>query len=361
MTLRKIGKLFTNRGIFDKVYKERFADNFKKSRKNRLQKEHCKNRKVKMKYLAFDIEAANGYKPYSICSIGVVIADENFVVERRKNIWINPKTVYNLNGTRKNVGIDLHLDKQLLDASPDFSEVYDEVKTLLTNKDFLVVGHAVDSDVRMLNAACQRYRLSSIDFKFICSQLLYRLYKGEKDVKALSKIATDLGVSYHEHNSEDDAWMSLKTLEYLVKDSGLSVAELAEKFHVRLGSNSNFELVRSVSLDGQVSKKHQTQIAVEKIKAFAKTVKPVSDQYKNLVFCLARSLELSFDERLSAVVEHVVKNGGRYSSKLTKCNVYVKNVLSTEQDAMREKRVEELVAQGLVSVKSVDEILAAQK
>ena len=73
-----------------------------------------------MNYLAFDIEAANGYKLSSICSIGVVIADEQFNIISRENIWINPKTKYNLNGTRKNVGIDLHLDKKLLDSSPTF-------------------------------------------------------------------------------------------------------------------------------------------------------------------------------------------------------------------------------------------------
>ena len=48
--MRKIGKLFTNRGIFDKVYKERFADNFKKSRKNRLQKAICKYEEYCTKY-----------------------------------------------------------------------------------------------------------------------------------------------------------------------------------------------------------------------------------------------------------------------------------------------------------------------
>ena len=84
-----------------------------------------------MKYLAFDIEAANGYQLSSICSIGIVIADERFDIISRENIWINPKTKYNLNGTRQNVGIDLHLDKKLLDSSPDFSQVYGKIKSLL--------------------------------------------------------------------------------------------------------------------------------------------------------------------------------------------------------------------------------------
>ncbi|MEG2158621.1 MAG: hypothetical protein RRY18_01950, partial [Clostridia bacterium] len=106
-----------------------------------------------MKYLAFDIEAANGYRPYSICSIGIVIADENFTITHSENIWINPKTKYNLDGTRENVGINLHLDKDLIDASPDFTQVYTRVKTFLTDADTQVLGHAVESDVIMLNSA----------------------------------------------------------------------------------------------------------------------------------------------------------------------------------------------------------------
>lgn len=312
--------------------------------------------RIEMKYLAFDIEAANGYKLYSICSIGVVIADENFDILHRTNIWINPKTAYNLNGTRENVGIDLHLDKKLLESSPDFSEVYEQVKSLLTDPECLVLGHAVDSDVRMINSACKRYRLPSINFKFICSQLLYKLYKGEKDVKALSKIAAELNITYHEHNSEDDAWMAMKTLEYLVKDSGLSVAALMEKYHVRMGSNNNFDLVRPVSLDGQVSKKRLTQLAVDKIKNFAQKVPCVSKEYADKVFCLARSLELSDSETLYKTVQSFVEKGGRYSSKLAKCNYYVKAETPTEQDTMREKRVAELAEQGIVKIISLSEI-----
>ena len=310
-----------------------------------------------MKYLAFDIEAANGYKLSSICSIGIVIADEQFNILSRQNIWINPKTKYNLNGTRKNVGIDLHLDKNLLDNSPDFSQVYNKIQSLLTDPNYMVLGHAVDADVRMLNAACKRYNLPSLNFNFICSQLLYKLYKGEKDVKALGKIANVIGVTFEEHNSEEDALMSMLTLKYLVQESGLTVEQLLKKYHIRIGSNVDFELTRSVTLDGQLSKKHLTQIAVEKIKEYAKTVKKSSNIYKDKVFCLARSLEVGGTEQLYKVVQAIVAGGGKYSSKLVKCNVYVKGEDPTDQDIMREKRVDELVTQGLVTVVTVNDLI----
>ena len=310
-----------------------------------------------MKYLAFDIEAANGYMPSSICSIGVVIADEQFNILSRENIWINPKTKYNLNGTRANVGIDLHLDKELLDASPDFKEVYPRISAMLTDPQYVVLGHAVDSDVRMLNKASLRYRLPSINFEFICSQLLYKLYKDEKEVKALNKIADELGVTFTQHNSEEDAYVSMLTLKYLVADSGLTVEELLEKYHVRKGVNSNFELSRPVSLLGQVSKKKLTQVAIEKIKEYVSTVERTSNEYDNLAFCLARSLELSDSDELYAVVKTIVQKGGRYTAKLFKGNVYVRVSSPTDQDVMREKRVEELYEQGLLKVVTIQDIL----
>lgn len=310
-----------------------------------------------MKYLAFDIEAANGYQLSSICSVGVVIADEHFNVISRENIWINPKTKYNLNGTREKVGIDLGLDKALLDASPDFKEVYGKIKGLLTDKQYVVLGHAVDADVRMLNKACERYHLPSINFEFICSQLLYKMYKGDKEVKGLGKIANDLGISFHQHNSEEDAYVTMLTLKYLVEDSGLSVDQLLERYHIRKGTNVNFELTRPVSLIGQVSKKKLTQIAIEKIKAHVATVKKVSDEYSGKAFCLARSLELSDSVELYNVITTIAQKGGRYTAKLFKGNVYVYSNSPTDQDVMREKRVDELNQQGLLTTATIQQVL----
>ena len=302
-----------------------------------------------MKYLAFDIEAANGYQLSSICSIGIVIADEQFKILSRRNIWINPKTKYNLNGTRQNVGIDLHLDKKLLDASPDFKQAYGEISGLLTDKEYFVFGHAVDADVRMLNAACVRNNLPCINFEFADSQLLYKLYNKDKDVKSLHKIAADIGVEFQEHNSEEDAYATMFTLKYLVTSSGLTVLELMDKYRIRIGVNRDFNMSRPVSLDGQVSKKRVTQVAWDKIKKYASTIKKVGSKYADVGFSLSRTLELSDSETLYKVVEIIIKNGGRYATKLIKSRVYVYGEDTSEQDVSRERRVNELAEQGLIT------------
>ncbi len=312
-----------------------------------------------MKYLAFDIEAANGYKQYSICSIGIVVSDTKFNILHRENVWINPKTKYNLNGTRKNVGIDLHLDKQLLDSSPDFSQVYDKIKALLTDEEVVVIGHAVDSDVRMLNETCKHYRLPSINFNFICSQLLYKMYKGDKEVKALNKIAADLSLDYREHNSEDDAWMSLMTIKYLCEQTNQTLDQLLDTYQIRVGSNTNFAIVRPASLLEQISKKSVTKVATEKIKAYAASIKPTSKVFDGVVFALARSIEL--DEAFSTpAIFKIASGSGKYTTKLNKCNVYVANNSQTAQDIAREKFVNQLVEQGFCKVVTLNQLLQTE-
>lgn len=295
--------------------------------------------------------------PSSICSVGVVVADESFNVLSRRNIWINPKTKYNLNGTRENVGIDLHLDKALLDASPDFAEVYPELKRLLTAEGTLVLGHAVDADVRMLNAACDRYKLPGIDFRFVCSQLLYKMYRGDKDVKGLNKIAADIGVEFQQHNSEEDAYASMMTMKFLVGDSGLSVDELIDKYRIRFGTNVNKQLFRPVSLLGQVSKKQITQVAVQRIRDYCATMPKRDNAWCGKAFALARSLEQSDSHELWAVVTEIASHGAKYCSKLAKCNVYVATDKPTPTDVNRQVHVARMEEEGLLKVVSVADVL----
>lgn len=278
-----------------------------------------------MKYLAFDLEAANGYKLYSVCSFGYVLADENFNIIKKDNVWINPRCKYNLNGTRKNVGIDLHLDKNLLDNSLDFKGVYDFVKNLLTDRDMCIIGHAIESDVNMLNKTCQHYNLPSIDYKFYCTQLFFKLFKGEKDVRALSKIANEIDIVFTPHSAEDDAYASLMTLKYLVQKTGKTVEQLAEEYNVRQGSNDNFVMTRTVSLSGQVSKKMITKQALAEITNYIaqQHVKPTTSKLKGNLICLSRDLELASNDVWQPIIDRIYYNGGQYTTKPGKCNYYL--------------------------------------
>lgn len=312
-----------------------------------------------MKYLAFDIEAANGYKLHSICSIGLVAADENFNILWRKNVWINPRSKYNMNGTKNRGGIDLHLDKALLKASPDFRHVYPELKRLFEEEDYFIIGHAVDSDVRMLNAACTHFGCPSLNFTFTCTQLLYMMYKGEKSVRGLAKIADEIGLQFVQHNSEEDAYASLMTLKYLCESTGLTVEELQQKYCIRMGSNHNFELVRPASLAGQVSKRNVTEVAVAKIKEFEATLSVVDNRYQNLIFSMARSIELAEQSVWQPIITAIISHGGKYVSRLSRSNVYVRSVDPAGATSnVREKYALSVANGGTLKIVTVQDVLS---
>ncbi len=312
-----------------------------------------------MKYLAFDIEAANGYKHYSICSVGIVIADENFNILFRENIWINPKTKYDLDGTRKNIGINLNLDVALLNSSPDFAHAYSKIRHYLTGE-YVIVGHAVESDCIMLNAACKHYKLPCINFDFICSQLLYKLFNGEKEVKALSKIADCMGVTFNQHNSEEDAYISMLTLKYITEKSGLTVEQLLEKYAVRRGSNKDFLLTRTVSLLENQSKHKIVNKSLLAITNYINNAsfKRVSNIYEGKTFSLARSIELAPLEDSKPIIDAIYALGGKYQPKLTKSNVFVCSKTLRAVDKSRDIKVSEMEENKRILRMSAQELFA---
>lgn len=314
-----------------------------------------------MKYLAFDIEAANGYKHYSICSVGIVIADENFNILLRENIWVNPKTKYDLDGTRKNVGINLNLDVALLNSSPDFAHAYSKIRHYLTG-DYVILGHAVESDCIMLNAACKHYKLPCINFDFICSQLLYKLFNGDKEVKALSKIADSMGVTFNQHNSEEDAYISMLTLKHITEKSGLTVEELLEKYAVRKGGNRDFLLTRTVSLLENQSKRKVTNKSLFALTNYISqaSFKRVSNIYEGKTFSLARSIELSPLEEIKPLIDAIYALGGKYQPKLTKSNVFISAKTLRAVDKSRDMKVNEMEENKKIVKMSPQELMAKQ-
>lgn len=302
-----------------------------------------------MKYLAFDIEAANGYKPYSICCVGVVEADEEFKILSKRNYWINPKTKYDLNGTRANIGINLNLDIELLQSSPDFTHTYETLKNLLTQPGTIVIGHAVESDVIMLNAACKHNKLPCIDFGFICSQLLYKCYYAEKEVKALNKIAAQLNVEFNHHTADEDALVSLLTLKHLQDESGKTIDELLEQYRIRRGSNHSGELTRTVSLAENISKKHLSRKAVQTIAEFINNL-PFNNSsnapFAGKAFSFSRSLEVQFENKLQTLLKNIYAGGGVYTPKISKSDYYIGDGTLNNTDSSREAYLIKAIAQG---------------
>lgn len=196
------------------------------------------NYRIKMKLIAFDIEACNRYVPGSIFSIGVIESNYQFDVLNRYNILINPETKF---VTKFRKPIDFNIDRSSLKCEKNFVALYPALKELF-DSDALFLAHSITNDIRMLNLACKRYRLPSFKFKFICSQILYSIYSNTPDGIGLDSAAELISENFVHHLADEDALLSLKLVQYICKTQGVSLEELLNLYEVIFGSVSRFDI-----------------------------------------------------------------------------------------------------------------------
>lgn len=202
-----------------------------------------------MKIIAFDLEACNRYVPGSIFSIGIVEANDIFNITSKYTLLINPETKF---VTKFRKPIEFDIDEKALKNEPNFESIYPNIVELFS-QDALYLAHSISNDLRMINYACKRYRLPSLKFKYICSQMLYSIFSDTSDGIGLSDAATLINSEFHHHYAEDDALMSLKLVEYICRIKGVSLIELLEEYNVSYGELKDYNILpmRSEMLDNQ--------------------------------------------------------------------------------------------------------------
>jgi len=173
----------------------------------------------KHQYLFFDIECIHvGSRDY-IFSFGYVICDRDFQVIKQEDILINPNIHFQIS-----TGIKIHYAWNKILSQPRFVDYYEQLKHLLENANYQVVGHAIDNDIKFLYQECQEYNLPGFHFDFIDSQLLFDdFYHLDKR----SSISTIL--DYYQlkpdvlHRSDMDAYYNMLYVQKMSIELGLSL------------------------------------------------------------------------------------------------------------------------------------------
>ena len=86
---------------------------------------------------------------------------------------------------------------------------------LLTDPEIMVFGYAVENDIGFLSSECRRYKKDLPPFAYYDIQDIYRIYREWDRSPSLEDALKDLEVpfdDYAEHQSSDDAKMSMKHL-----------------------------------------------------------------------------------------------------------------------------------------------------
>ena len=175
-----------------------------------------------MRYLFFDIEAADGN--YKICEFGLVICDSNMNPIYKKIYLINPKGKFNLTGRKDSRDLHLSFTEEQYKASPEFDDVYDNIKFTLEQKDIMVFGHSVNNDILFLDKACNRYSLPNITYVAYDVQKMFSYFSKERTKFAALEDVTEELVPLEErkdlidHRSSDDAYMTMLILKEIIKE-----------------------------------------------------------------------------------------------------------------------------------------------
>ena len=190
-----------------------------------------------MKYLFYDIESCSGnYTDGSLCSFGYCLTDENFNVLKKEDILVNPapKTFALLYG--KKPRIHLAYEESEFRKAGKFPEHYEKIKSLFDDAD-LVIGYAVDNDVKYVNGNCDFYSLNRIKFSFIDVAMMYKIISGNKNLKKLEEVAANYEIEYTAHRSDEDSYATMLILKKMLEEESLTLQGLLDKYEIIPGIN----------------------------------------------------------------------------------------------------------------------------
>lgn len=296
-----------------------------------------------MKLVFFDIECAGVHKTYAkICAFGYVVCDEKFNILEKEDILINPKGKFELTDRKGEKGLVLPYDYSDFKKYPTFPRVYDRIKALLEDRDSCILGHAVLNDVKYLNLESRRYRLPSFDFSFYDSQMLFMTHINDFSHQfGLEHIAVALGVEFTPHRAADDAYATMRIIEAMCKHYDCNFPELAAKLNVTAGRICNYQVVRPQSKGfkrfNAEKKAARDERSKKRIKFYnnlsRKRVNKKGGVLSGKTVTFSRTIEDDIEVSIP-LVNKIYAVGGRYTSKLDGCTLYV----SSENDSTARTR-----------------------
>ena len=183
-----------------------------------------------MKYLFFDIEAANSYVGGSkICSFGYVLTDSKFNILEKEDIFINPKGKFKLTGRRNQKDFYLKYSEEFFRTQPTFDLQYPKIRDLLSNPDCLIIGYSVLNDIKMLRDETNFWELELINFKCYDAQNIFSDFSNIPQRISLDLVNDLLETKHNQekkHDSLSDALLTMDITKAMCKALEISLEEL---------------------------------------------------------------------------------------------------------------------------------------
>lgn len=256
-------------------------------------------------YLALDFEMYNAMRYYSVCWIGALFTDAEMNPVEKLDVKVNPDTRHKLVGKE----LKFPFTYKDLKVQPKFDKASRTLFKYL-NIDTLVVGHAVDNDIKMLMSACAHYGLQCPDFDYIDTLVVYGALNGSYAQVSLTSLAQKYGVEFSPHDPSQDAFATLCVLKRMLEESGETLQTLADKHALCVGKVRG-GLVRKCTADCMVSRarehidNYNAVFDAANETASDDTSKPLGGKK------IALDLKLMTSQNLYDLVKWIVESGGK--------------------------------------------------
>jgi DNA polymerase III epsilon subunit-like protein len=194
------------------------------------------------KFVALDFETAQG-KRYSACAVGIVVVEDNKVIDRFRTLIKPPNNEY------KPINISIHkITPSMTSDSNTFSEIFPIIRNYLNNN--TVVCHNADFDIDVLHKTMMYYDIDNdIDFDFHCTMKL-------NNGNGLKRCCQQLNIPLCHHDPLSDAEAcAMLFMHSENKSNGMKFSDFIKKYAyekcnedaVELNYSFNTEACRSVS------------------------------------------------------------------------------------------------------------------
>ncbi len=177
------------------------------------------------KIIALDFEMFNTKHYWSVCWTGMVFSCETLDVGEIYSEVNDPAIKERFIGP----DITFPFNYKQLAKKPRFYEFADKIFSALDGA--LVIGHAIENDVRMIASLCKKYDLKSPSFDFVDTNVCYCAIHDLSASVGLKTIADTYGVEFSPHDPSEDARATLLSLKAMC-DGNLPEFLLKHKIHV---------------------------------------------------------------------------------------------------------------------------------
>lgn len=274
-----------------------------------------------MKYLFFDIECSNCFGGNNkICEFGYVITDEKFNVITKGDIPISPgdrrnrSCRFDTSIYKREPGFEWAYEFDYYFDSPRFPHHYQFLKNLFENKDTLVFGYSVNNDIRYFDSEFKRYKLEPFNYKVCDVQIIMNFYSEKKEkFKGLQHAFKKLCganefISLVPHLSRDDAFMTMRVLQEMLKNLEVSVDEIIELCPGSLYDANEYLDSYYKRKDERVSLPSKSKLQV-KWGDFYRSYLPLLEKEDSIGrICTISSLFKTNETLLNKVIEYIKEN-----------------------------------------------------